>query len=430
VDLQVRGGAGTLLIETSTDGGETWTPRGAAGGGAPEWHPADADLTAVQGRPAVLVGLRSRPAGGGIEVDDLAVRCLGGPPGGRDLLYASGTSFAAPVVSGIAALLIGARPGSSTAEVRAAVLAGAAPLPALAGRTVTGGRASARRALDALLPPAGAQAAGAGRVTRLTARRAREGGRVTLRVTLGAPAAGATGLVFRGGTLVRRVAVARAGTSSVALGRLAPGAYRVTVAPTGAVPAVAGGARTLAFAVPSRRPAPRRARAHAVRTPASTGAPGYRLPATPAPFDADGVAPPPGTLAGDPDAARIGAGLARLLDDPRLREGGVERRLRDLAAAAAAAGSARLRPGGAAVPTRPAGGRGALTRAVEAATARIRAATAQGDLAGVAQGLRDAALAAPALGDVVARRATGRRATPRGRAERRLAAGLRRFASL
>jgi hypothetical protein len=108
----------------------------------------------------------------------------------------------------------------------------------------------------------------------------------------------------------------------------------------------------------------------------------------------------------------------------------VERRLRDLAAAASAAGSARLRPGGAATPTRPAAGRGALTRALDAATARIRVATAQGDLSGVAQGLRDAALVAPALGDVVARRATARRATPRARAERRLAAGLRRFAGL
>ncbi|HTI35050.1 MAG TPA: S8 family serine peptidase, partial [Miltoncostaea sp.] len=156
LDVEVRGGTGSLTVETSTDGGGSWTARGTLPTGMSEWTPADADLTAVQGRSAVLVGLRARPAGGGAEVDDLQLRCLGGAPGPRDLIYASGTSFAAPVVAGIAALLIGARPSATVAEVRTAILAGVDRLPSLDGQVATGGRASARGALDAFMPRAAA----------------------------------------------------------------------------------------------------------------------------------------------------------------------------------------------------------------------------------------------------------------------------------
>ena len=52
-------------------------------------------------------------------MDDLALRCLGGTPDGRDLIYASGTSFSAPIVSGIAALLLAQRPRLGVAELRA-----------------------------------------------------------------------------------------------------------------------------------------------------------------------------------------------------------------------------------------------------------------------------------------------------------------------
>ena len=74
-------------------------------------------------------------------------------PGG---LYGSlsGTSMAAPQVTGVVALLAAAKPGISVAETRAAILGSTTPVAALAGKTVTGGRLDARAALDALaLPP-------------------------------------------------------------------------------------------------------------------------------------------------------------------------------------------------------------------------------------------------------------------------------------
>ena len=64
---------------------------------------------------------------------------------------ATGTSVAAPHVAGTAALLLQAAPEASTAQVRDALLVGVDPLPALAGRTVTGGRLNALRSLQALL---------------------------------------------------------------------------------------------------------------------------------------------------------------------------------------------------------------------------------------------------------------------------------------
>ena len=68
-----------------------------------------------------------------------------------DLLQ--GTSMAAPHVSGVAALLLGAAPELSADEVKAKILAAAEPIPALAGKTVTGGRLDARATLEKILPP-------------------------------------------------------------------------------------------------------------------------------------------------------------------------------------------------------------------------------------------------------------------------------------
>ena len=52
----------------------------------------------------------------------------------------SGTSMATPHVSGAAALYAAYHPGSSAAQVKAAILGSAAATASLAGKTVTGGR--------------------------------------------------------------------------------------------------------------------------------------------------------------------------------------------------------------------------------------------------------------------------------------------------
>jgi len=70
-------------------------------------------------------------------------------PGGRTGTL-SGTSMAAPHVSGAIALLAAARPGITVDAMRAALLGSTRPIASHAGRTVTGGMLDVRGALAAV----------------------------------------------------------------------------------------------------------------------------------------------------------------------------------------------------------------------------------------------------------------------------------------
>jgi subtilisin family serine protease len=83
----------------------------------------------------------------GVDVLSTIARTDDGQPGGYD--YYSGTSMATPHVAGIAALALAFAPGLSPTDVKAAIMAGAEPLPTLTGRVVTGARANAERTLEA-----------------------------------------------------------------------------------------------------------------------------------------------------------------------------------------------------------------------------------------------------------------------------------------
>src|SRR5689334_316753 len=60
----------------------------------------------------------------------------------------SGTSMATPVVSGVAALIVAEHPRISVDDLRKKLLASTDPIVALKGKTVTGGRINAAKALD------------------------------------------------------------------------------------------------------------------------------------------------------------------------------------------------------------------------------------------------------------------------------------------
>ncbi|CAA9260673.1 MAG: Alkaline phosphatase [uncultured Acetobacteraceae bacterium] len=79
------------------------------------------------------------------------------PDGGYASL--SGTSMAAPHVTGAALLYAAGNPGASGARIRQAILAGAEPTASLAGKTVTGGRLDVGEMMSA--PPSLAIAASA-----------------------------------------------------------------------------------------------------------------------------------------------------------------------------------------------------------------------------------------------------------------------------
>jgi subtilisin family serine protease len=60
----------------------------------------------------------------------------------------SGTSMATPVVSGVAALILSENPRMSVDDLRKKILASADPIVALKGKTLTGGRINAAKALE------------------------------------------------------------------------------------------------------------------------------------------------------------------------------------------------------------------------------------------------------------------------------------------
>ncbi len=66
---------------------------------------------------------------------------------GRTYAANSGTSFAAPFVSGVAALAASLNPELSVGDLRDKILAGVEPLASLTGKTVSGGRLDAARTL-------------------------------------------------------------------------------------------------------------------------------------------------------------------------------------------------------------------------------------------------------------------------------------------
>jgi len=77
----------------------------------------------------------------GVNIPSTYPRASGG------YAYLSGTSMAAPHVTGAAALLLARAPGTGASGLRRALLSTVDPLAGLDGRTVTGGRLNAARAL-------------------------------------------------------------------------------------------------------------------------------------------------------------------------------------------------------------------------------------------------------------------------------------------
>jgi len=85
----------------------------------------------------------------GVYIDDVRITALGSTYNGLEYAYFSGTSMAAPHVSGVAGLIKAFNPGLTNIGIKNIILNNVDPLSSLSGQVLTGGRLNAFNALSA-----------------------------------------------------------------------------------------------------------------------------------------------------------------------------------------------------------------------------------------------------------------------------------------
>lgn len=162
----IEPGVDILSAVVSTDGA-TWTTLTAKSGFSGDmmtpWTPTAVDLSSVAGEPSVRLAFRLESnemfsaADGllGVAVDDVNVMTGTWTEPDYTNAYAvySGTSMATPHAAGIAALTLAQWPNLDAEDLKASLMKGADPVPALDGLCVSGGRANAHNSIQDLFGP-------------------------------------------------------------------------------------------------------------------------------------------------------------------------------------------------------------------------------------------------------------------------------------
>jgi subtilisin family serine protease len=149
-----------LVVEASADGALWWNfaTLGGLNNGYARQSIDLSDLDGLFGYFRFRLISNGAWQGLGVGIDNIEVSALAPFDASTPTFrFNSGTSFAAPLVSGVAALILSRRPDVSVAQLRACLLDSVRPVSTLAGKVVTGGMLDANEALrraDLLpLPP-------------------------------------------------------------------------------------------------------------------------------------------------------------------------------------------------------------------------------------------------------------------------------------
>jgi thermitase len=142
-----------VLVEAATDPNGSWTRLGEIDDITPgtAFNFGGHDLGAFSGQSGVYLRFRlvtdGSVTGDGVHIDGIVVNCADLGFSDKSYLSVDGTSFAAPEVAGVAALILARYPAAGVADLRHAILASVDRRPSLAGKVATGGRLNAHRAL-------------------------------------------------------------------------------------------------------------------------------------------------------------------------------------------------------------------------------------------------------------------------------------------
>lgn len=141
-----------LLIESSFDG-VSWAIRGYLWGGNDGYASWQYDLSDLDGSQVYLrfrLVTNGSLHGGGVLIDNFKITgTLALDSNNPAFQFNNGTSFAAPIVSGVAALVMAHRPELTALQVKEILLSSSRPVPALAGKITTGAMIDAERAIVA-----------------------------------------------------------------------------------------------------------------------------------------------------------------------------------------------------------------------------------------------------------------------------------------
>ena len=140
-----------LWIEDSSDG-LNWTTVDGWSGSTGGYMPASHDISSLAGTGTAYIRFRLQAgpwsSNDGVHLDDVSITTRPtSVPASGDYMYASGTSMATPHVSGLAALLLSAKPGLTATQVKDAIMNTVDPLGL---PIVTGGRINAAKAVSSV----------------------------------------------------------------------------------------------------------------------------------------------------------------------------------------------------------------------------------------------------------------------------------------